>query len=128
MPVMRDLTRADIYILRNEELVLQITPDVAHPAISVVFPMSMQDPGLFKCFLVGAQSLYEWRRNPHQSQRSRTMIHLHGEAISSLQQRLSSLSTHLDDGLVMSVLHLMVADVSFKPARKTVALTLFRRV
>jgi hypothetical protein len=76
--------------------------------------MSMQDPALFKCFLVAAQSLYEWRRNrnPRQPQRSKTMLQLQTDAISSLQKRVAQPAAYLDDGLVISVLHLMVADVS----------------
>ena len=40
------------------------------------------------------------------------MIHLQGKAISALQRRLSKPSAHHDDGLLLAVLHLMVADVS----------------
>lgn len=107
------LTRcnADVYIQRNEELLLKVRPDLQHPVLSVLFPMSMQDPSLFKCFLVGAQSLYEWRRFPRQAKPSQTMMCLQSEAITSLQKRLTLPAAHLDDGLVLSVLHLMVADV-----------------
>lgn len=108
----------DISILRHEELVLKVTPDVHHPALSVIFPLSMQDPELFKCFVVGARALYEWRRNPyHVVHRSRAILYLKKDAISSLQKRLSSPSAHLDDGLVISVAHLMVADVSLTKPR-----------
>ncbi|EXJ96101.1 hypothetical protein A1O1_01227 [Capronia coronata CBS 617.96] len=103
-----------VYIQRNEELLLKIRPDVQHPVLSVLFPMSMQDPGLFKCFLVGAQSLYEWRRFPQQAKPSQTMMRLQSEAISSLQKRLTLPAAHLDDGLVISVLHLMVADACLR--------------
>ncbi|OQU99602.1 Fungal specific transcription factor domain-containing protein [Cladophialophora immunda] len=99
-----------ISILRKEELCLKITPDVEHPAISVVFPLSMQDPGLFKCLLVGAQSLHDWRRDPFHVNRSRTMLKLQNEAILSLRKRLSAPSAHLDDGVLISITHLMIAD------------------
>ncbi|EXJ61352.1 uncharacterized protein A1O5_11910 [Cladophialophora psammophila CBS 110553] len=99
-----------ISILRKEELCLKVTPDVEHPAISVVFPMSMQDPDLFKCLLVGAQSLRDWRRDPFHVNRSRTMLKLQNEAILSLRKRLSSPSAHLDDGVLISITHLMIAD------------------
>ncbi|EXJ79307.1 hypothetical protein A1O3_08809 [Capronia epimyces CBS 606.96] len=103
-----------VYIQRNEELLLKIRPDVQHPVLSVLFPLSMQDPGLFKCFLVGAQSLYEWRRFPHQAKPSQTMMRMQSEAISSLQKRLALPAAHMDDGLVLSVLHLMVADACLR--------------
>ncbi|KIW96622.1 uncharacterized protein Z519_02013 [Cladophialophora bantiana CBS 173.52] len=99
-----------ISILRKEELCLKVTPDVEHPAISVLFPMSMQDPDLFKCLLVGAQSLHDWRRDPFHVNRSRTMLKLQNEAILSLRKRLSSPSAHLDDGVLISITHLMIAD------------------
>lgn len=117
------LIQADFYIQRNEELLLKIRPDAQHPVLSVLFPMSMQDPGLFKCFLVGAQSLYEWRRFPHQAQGSQIMMRLQSEAISSLQKRLTLPAAHMDDGLVISVLHLMVADVSLGKSSIEPALT-----
>ncbi|OAP62442.1 hypothetical protein AYL99_04645 [Fonsecaea erecta] len=104
------LTVADIAILRKEELCLKVTPDVDHPAISVVFPMSIQDPGLFKCLLVGAQSLHDWRRDPFHVNRSRPMIKLQNEAILALRTRLSAPSAYLDDGVLISITHLMIAD------------------
>ncbi|KAG9783917.1 hypothetical protein KCU88_g2955, partial [Aureobasidium melanogenum] len=103
-----------VYIQRNEELLLKVRPDLQHPVLSVLFPMSMQDPGLFKCFLVGAQSLYEWRRFPRQAKPSQTMMRLQSEAITTLQKRLTLPAAHLDDGLVLSVLHLMVADACLR--------------
>ncbi|KIX93364.1 uncharacterized protein Z520_11007 [Fonsecaea multimorphosa CBS 102226] len=99
-----------ISILRKEELCLKVTPDVEHPAISVVFPLSMQDPGLFKCLLVGAQSLHDWRRDPFHVNRSQPMVKLQNEAILSLRTRLSAPSAHLDDGVLIAITHLMVAD------------------
>lgn len=109
------LIRADIYTQRQEELCLHITPDAHHPALSVLIPMAMQDAGLFKSFLAAAQSQYEWRRNrnPRNPRRSQAMLIIQNDAISSLQKRLAQPSAHLDDGLIMSVLHIMVADVSF---------------
>jgi hypothetical protein len=102
----------DIYIYRKEELCLKITPDVDHPAISVVFPMSMQDPDLFKCLLVGAQSLHDWRRDPFHVNRSHEMLKLQNEAILSVRKRLSAPQALLDDGVLIAITHLMVADVS----------------
>lgn len=107
------LTVADIHILRKEELCLKITPDVDHPSISVVFPMSMHDPDLFKCLLVGAQSLHDWRRDPFHVNRSSDMLKLQNEAILSLRKRLTAPEAHLDDGLLISITHLMVADVCY---------------
>ncbi|KAH0836208.1 hypothetical protein FOPE_04312 [Fonsecaea pedrosoi] len=101
-----------ISILRKEELCLKITPDVDHPVISVLFPLSMQDPGLFKCLLFGAQSLHDWRRDPFHVNRSRDMLKLQNEAILSLRERLSAPSAHLDDGVLISITHLMIADGS----------------
>ncbi|KIW84511.1 hypothetical protein Z517_03761 [Fonsecaea pedrosoi CBS 271.37] len=101
-----------ISILRKEELCLKITPDVDHPVISVLFPLSMQDPGLFKCLLFGAQSLHDWRRDPFHVNRSRDMLKLQNEAILSLRERLSAPSAHLDDGVLISITHLMIADSS----------------
>lgn len=99
---------------------MHITPDAHHPALSVLIPMAMQDAGLFKSFLAAAQSQYEWRRNrnPRNPQRSQAMLIIQNDAISSLQKRLAQPSAHLDDGLIMSVLHIMVADVSFLIPRK----------
>ena len=74
--------------------------------------MSMQDPELFKCLLVGAQSLYDWRRQPFHVNRSNEMLKLQNEAIMSLRKRLTAPEAHLDDGLLISITHLMVADVS----------------
>jgi hypothetical protein len=112
----------DIYIYRKEELCLKITPDVDHPAISVVFPMSMQDPDLFKCLLVGAQSLHDWRRDPFHVNRSHEMLNLQNEAILSVRKRLSAPQALLDDGVLIAITHLMVADVSQRlppPRRKS---------
>jgi hypothetical protein len=106
------LTGQDISIYRKEELCLKIKPDIDHPAISVLFPMSVQDPDLFKCLLVGAQSLHDWRRRPFYVNRSRAMLKLQNDAISSVQKRLAGPQAHLDDGLLISITHLMVADVS----------------
>jgi hypothetical protein len=100
-----------IYIYRKEELCLKITPDVDHPAISVVFPMSMQDPDLFKCLLVGAQSLHDWRRDPFHVNRSHEMLKLQNEAILSVRKRLSAPQALLDDGVLIAITHLMVADL-----------------
>lgn len=73
----------------------------------------MQDPCVYSCFLVGAQSLYEFRRwtgtEPHEP--SRLMTKLYGKAISALQKRLSEPSAYLDDNLLFSVIHLMIASV-----------------
>ncbi|KIV77557.1 hypothetical protein PV11_09347 [Exophiala sideris] len=101
-----------IYTQRQEELCLHITPDANHPALSVLIPMAMQDTGLFRAFLAAAQSQYEWRRNrnPRNPQRSQAMIMIQNDAIATLQKRLAQPAAHLDDGLIMSVLHLMVAD------------------
>ncbi|OAL29468.1 hypothetical protein AYO20_09205 [Fonsecaea nubica] len=101
-----------ISILRKEELCLKVTPDVEHPVISILFPLSMQDPGLFKCLLFGAQSLHDWRRDPFHVNRSRDMLKLQNEAILSLRERLSAPSAHLDDGVLISITHLMIADSS----------------
>ncbi|OAG37173.1 hypothetical protein AYO21_08591 [Fonsecaea monophora] len=106
------IDESDISILRKEELCLKITPDVDHPVISVLFPLSMQDPGLFKCLLFGAQSLHDWRRDPFHVNRSRDMLKLQNEAILSLRERLSAPSAHLDDGVLISITHLMIADSS----------------
>ena len=106
------MTAADIYIYRKEELCLKVTPDVDHPAISVVFSMSMQDADLFKCLLVGAQSLHDWRRDPFHVNRSHEMLKLQNEAILAVRKRLTAPQAHLDDGLLISITHLMVADVS----------------
>ncbi|EXJ64876.1 hypothetical protein A1O7_01215 [Cladophialophora yegresii CBS 114405] len=99
-----------IGIYRKEELCLKITPDVDHPAVSVVFPMSMQDPDLFKCLLMGAQSLYDWRRDPFHVNRSHDMLKLQNEAILAVRKRLSAPEAHLDDGILVAITHLMVAD------------------
>ncbi|KEF62172.1 uncharacterized protein A1O9_00144, partial [Exophiala aquamarina CBS 119918] len=98
-----------IQIHRGEDLVLKIAPDVAHPVISVVFPSAVQDPCVFHCFLAAAQSLYEFRRSPWPPERSSVMSHLQGKAFSALQQRLSAPSAHLDDGVLYSIIHLMIA-------------------
>jgi hypothetical protein len=103
---------ADIQIQRREDLVLKVSPDVAHPVVSVVFPLSIQDPCVYRCFLVGAQSLYEFRRASGPPERSSLVIDLQGKAILALQKRLSKPSAHLDDGVLFSVLHLMIAAVS----------------
>ena len=107
----------DIYTQRQEELCLHITPDANHPALSVLIPMAMRDTGLFRAFLAAAQSQYEWRRkrNPRNPQRSQAMIMIQNDAIATLQKRLAQPAAHLDDGVIMSVLHLMVADVSSIP-------------
>ncbi|ETI28825.1 hypothetical protein G647_01277 [Cladophialophora carrionii CBS 160.54] len=99
-----------ISIYRKEELCLKITPDVDHPVVSVVFPMSMQDPDLFKCVLMAAQSLHDWRRDPFHVNRSHEMLKLHNEAILSVRKRLSAPEAHLDDGVLVAITHLMVAD------------------
>lgn len=102
----------DIQIHRGEDLVLKIAPDVAHPIITVVFPASVQDPCVFHCFLVAAQSLYEFRRSLWPPERSSVMSHLQGKAFSALQKRISKPSAHLDDGVLYSIIHLMIAAVS----------------
>ncbi len=106
------LTSTDISIYRKEELCLKVIPNHDHPAISIVFPMSMQDPDLFRCFLVGAQSLHDWRRDPYNVNRTHDMLKLQNKAISSLRRRLAGPEAHLDDGLLISITHLMIADVS----------------
>lgn len=103
---------ADIQIQRREDLVLKVLPDVAHPVVSVVFPLSIQDPCVFQCFLVEAQSLYEFRRASGLPERSSLVTGLQGKAISALQKRLSQPSAHLDDSVLFSILHLMIAAVS----------------
>ncbi|KIW51134.1 hypothetical protein, variant [Exophiala xenobiotica] len=85
-----------------------------HPTLSVMVPMAIQDPGLFKCLITAAQSLYERRRNPdpRRSVRSKALILAQNDAIQALQKRLSQPDAPFDDGVVMSVLHLMTADSS----------------
>ncbi len=113
--------RADVWTFQKEELCLHITPGMEHPTLSVMVPMAIQDPGLFKCLITAAQSLYERRRNPdpRRSVRSKALILAQNDAIQALQKRLSQPDAPFDDGVVMSVLHLMTADVSHisKPTR-----------
>lgn len=84
-----------------------------HPALSVMVPMAMQDPALFKCLVTAAQSLFEWRRspNPNQPQRSRALVLAQNDAIKALRKRLAKPDAQYDDGLIISVVHLMTADV-----------------
>src|SRR4051794_38865303 len=105
------LTIADIQIQRREDLVLKVSPDVAHPIISVVFPLSIQDPCVYRCFLVGAQSLYEFRRCAGPPEPSNLMVNLYSKAIAALQKRLSEQSAYLDDNILFSIVHLMIASV-----------------
>jgi hypothetical protein len=108
------LTVTDIQTQRREDLVLKVSPDVAHPLISVVFPLSMQDPCVYDCFLVAAQSLYEFRRwtGAGAPEPSSVANNLYGKAIRTLQKRLSERSAYLDDNVLFSVVHLMIASVS----------------
>lgn len=103
---------AVIQIQRREDLVLKVAPDVAHPVVSVVFPLSIQDPCVYRCFLVGAQSLYEFRRSTGRPRPSSLVIDLYGKAITALQSRLSEQSAYLDDNVLFSIVHLMIASVS----------------
>jgi hypothetical protein len=107
------LTSIDISIYRKEELCLKVTGDLDHPAISVIWPLSMQEPDLFKCLLVGARSLHDWRRRPFYVNRTHDMLKLQNDALLALQKRLNAPKAHLDDGVLISITHLMVADVSW---------------
>lgn len=102
----------DVQIHRGEDLVLKIAPDMAHPIITVVVPSSVADPCVFQCFLVAAESLYQFRRRPWRPERTAIVTHLQGKAFSALQKRISKPSAHLDDGILYSIIHLMVAAVS----------------
>lgn len=121
--------RADVWTFQKEELCLHITPGMEHPTLSVMVPMAIQDPGLFKCLITAAQSLYERRRNPdpRRSVRSKALILAQNDAIQALQKRLAQPDAPFDDCVVMSVLHLMTADVSHislkPPRRKNIILT-----
>ena len=88
----------------------------------------MQDPDLFKCLLVVAQSLHDWRRHPFHVNRSHGMLKLQNEAILSLQKRLAAPQAHLDDGLLISITHLMVADVGSPSLTVRQPLTAYSRV
>ncbi|KAJ9496494.1 hypothetical protein H2202_008157 [Exophiala xenobiotica] len=103
-----------VWTFQKEELCLHITPGMEHPTLSVMVPMAIQDPGLFKCLITAAQSLYERRRNPDPrgSVRSKALILAQNDAIQALQKRLAQPDAPFDDGVVMSVLHLMTADSS----------------
>ncbi|KIW42002.1 uncharacterized protein PV06_05593 [Exophiala oligosperma] len=103
-----------VYTFTKEELCLHITPGMEHPALSVMVPMAMQDPALFKCLVTAAQSLFEWRRspNPNQPERSRALILAQNDAIKALRTRLAKPDAQYDDGLIISVVHLMTADSS----------------
>lgn len=77
----------------------------------------MQDPDLYKCVLVGAKCLHDLHRNPFHVNRTHVMLQLQNEAILSLRKRLSGQGAHLDDGLLISITHLMVAVVSWTLTR-----------
>jgi hypothetical protein len=92
----------------SEELILELTAGVRHPILCTTFRVSLQDPGLFTCFLAVSRTFYEQRRSETRFQPSNHLLDLQAQGLSSVRDRIMKEGAENNDGLIASILQLMV--------------------
>ncbi|KPI39721.1 uncharacterized protein AB675_3362 [Cyphellophora attinorum] len=94
----------------NEELVFDIRGGHKHPMLATVFSRSLQDVGLFSCYVAAAQSLFLQRRSRKGFQPSDQLMALQNRGLSHIRDRIMGVNAVMDDILIASITQLMVAD------------------
>ena len=99
-----------LHLVTNEELALNVRGGTQHPMLTFVFTRSLQDVGLFSCYVAAAQSLYQQRRSPKVFKPSDQLVGLQQQGLEHIMQRIKQPGAEMDDVLIASITQLMVAD------------------
>jgi hypothetical protein len=92
----------------SEELVLELSAGVRHPILYTTFRASLQDSRLFSCFLAASRTFYEQRRSGTRFQPSNSLLDLQAQGLGNIRDRIMQEGAANDDGLIASIMQLMV--------------------
>ena len=79
--------------------------------VSGLFPLALQNPGLFASIVAMTQTYYAVLRRP-ETHPSKEVLHHSGNALSAVRSKLTSPPGHGDDAVIVSISMLMGVDVS----------------
>lgn len=97
-------------VVSNEELVFEIRGGHLHPVLTSIFAASLQDAGLFSCYVAAAHSFHQQRRSEAGFKPSDHFMKLQSQGLSYIRDRIMQPGAENDDHLIAGILQLMVAD------------------